>query len=166
MTSNRYTLSWNIWHHATLRSMAADGKSAREIGLVIGKTRNACIGMARRKGIQLTAKPSHTRVHHAKPKAHSTEIAELPPALPKPALVRFPMTELPNPQVYVEIAVAPRIHPKASNVATLLDRRSDQCGWIVGEITSNSQICAQPVVEGSSWCERHFLACHNQTKAA
>lgn len=57
------TLRWSTGAHATLVEMASREASARAIGLVLGVSRNAVIGRARREGVKLRDRLVASRLH-------------------------------------------------------------------------------------------------------
>jgi hypothetical protein len=143
--------TWTIWHHAQLRDLAAKGFSASQIGNTIGKSKNSIIGMARRKKIKLSGsngsrKPDYTE-NTDFPQNPAVESLTMPEATKLPK-IRF---DAPN----------QRKQAPPSKAITLLERTSDQCGWIIGEVVTNSRICGEPVIEGSSYCANHHSICHH-----
>lgn len=154
--------SWTLWEIATLKKMAADKHSARQIGLAVGKSRNSIIGKANRLGVKLR-NPNFQNWNRDRkfiiPKRPAEDIPSAKPATAPPRrFVMVPPTQQPT-----SPETAPMIAP--TNPTTLLERSGDQCPYIIGEITCNSVVCGQPVTRGV-YCERHFIACHHEAKAA
>jgi len=146
-----------MWEYATLKAMAGNSCSGSEIAKALGKTRNAVAGKAHRQGIHLTSiKVQSRNSQRGKPKPHKSPeipiihtIPAKPVKTPPRRLFMVSSSELPK---------SAKTSPETGK--TLLDRTSEQCCFIIGDVTSNSVICGEPVCRDSSWCENHWLACH------
>lgn len=145
---------WADADDATLRQLAEEGKSFSEIGAVIGRTRNACIGRAHRIGVikggarEPSQHPDAVRARAAR--------AGLPPP-PKP------------PRAPVERLFAPKQDntpkplyplPEASTTAygvprVLLDLEPHHCRFAFGERAGQHLFCCADRLPGKAWCADH-----------
>ena len=109
-----------------LRTMRTEGMSFRPIAMVLGVSRSAIAGRARRLGLSLT------NSRNTQPKA----VLARPEPLPTP--------ETPMPQ------------PEPENpLIRLLDAGINQCRWIV-ELSPTPTVCGAQTIGHNSWCPSHL----------
>jgi len=125
---------WTTERDQQAQSLRAAGHSSSQIATIMGgTTRNGVIGRLSRLGIKMP--PQQARTHRVPklrcPKIKLTKAGHVKP--PKP----------PVEQVHV-----PQVESKP-----LLDRRWNECSWIVDDSDAHLMCCA-PVTRGS-WCEAH-----------
>ena len=133
-----------------MREMRADGKSLGQIGLAIGRTRNAVAGMVHRMGLTLPA--DRVRERAATPRAC------LPKREPKPPRVVAVKAVRPAPS-------APRVIGEPQPVVSLvharpfMDRASRECAWMLDDGRS----CCAAMTRGS-YCAGHAALVYRPTK--
>jgi hypothetical protein len=116
---------------AVLKEMVENGCSFKDIAAALGPgfSKNACVGKARRLGIEWNSRG---------------------PAAPRPpapiAVVVQPADE-PGEQPQIEVALA-----------TILTVTDAQCKWVIGAVTAETPVCGRPKMGrfGSRYCEEHF----------
>jgi GcrA cell cycle regulator len=124
-----------------MRKMFEDGCTMSQIGAAIGCSRNAVIGKVHRLGLErFVGRATPPRQQPTK-RARSPR---LPP--PPPVLVEAPMPML------VEVVEAPTAGHARKQIIEL---RSDECRWPVGEPGADLCFCAEPQRWGSSYCAYH-----------
>ena len=129
----------------TLRGMADEGANAREIAKAIGRSRNAVIGQARRKGIMLLGAEYHKR-------AEKPQI-KLKPQIKPVAMVKFVASSVNIGPVTDD---RPLYELQSNERVLLLDATDNQCRWIDGIVDgSNTKVCGCQVIIGTSWCAEH-----------
>jgi GcrA cell cycle regulator len=127
--------------------MWAEGHSASQIGLVLGVTRNAVIGVAhRRKWVK------HLTPHATGPK----------PRKPRPSRAGNPFNRPKTPRTPPTVkAVLPVTMPPTLATAWKLPLTvlyPGDCRWPVGDDTGCKQLfCARPAEFDSSYCPAHRL---------
>lgn len=124
---------WSEKDVVTLRKLAKTGMSYKQIGALIGYTRNACIGKARREKIEkspsdLTPRP---KKFVAKPVTKAIPPAPLPPTTKLPDMLLIPMMEL----------------------------TSNNCRYPIGE-DENMLFCGLPRHRGRPYCQQHADTCY------
>jgi len=168
MTKSRGILHrWPPERDAVLRELAAAGQSATVIAARLGCTRNAVIGRAARKGVQLNCHSDHGGKAGAAARARERAKAPAKPAQrPKGAPVN-------NRNLAAWAAaqkVAARVEPPAlppaprltgSRSIAAVGRRD--CRYIGARpelVTVDTPIfCGHRAREGSSYCEEHHALC-------
>lgn len=156
---------WSHQHGQTVRDMADQGCSGREIAARISAdsrqtvSRNAIISWAHRAGVRLAS-------------GRARRAAEATPRLPVVAVARVPVRERGNavarpapanpakPQATHALPRARRATPPVTGSDTILSRRRDGCAWIDSPYeepaTALDRCCNAPVEPGTSWCAGHL----------
>ena len=128
-----------------MREMRADGKSLGQIGLAIGRTRNAVAGMVHRMGLTLPADRARERA--------ATPRACLPKREPKPVKVKVVAVKIapppPQPQPLVSL-----LHARP-----FMDRASRECAWMLDDGRS----CCAAMTRGS-YCAGHAALVYRPVK--
>jgi GcrA cell cycle regulator len=141
---NGSTMPWSADDENTLCRMWADGYSASEIGVVVGRSRNSCIGKVHRLGLS-------ERSPHAKRKAARVNRPQAPRPL-RIASVK-PLIAYSRPKK-VKLEVPLMEKPVSLNVQLMeLKPGRMECRWIEGEPTSG--MCGHVVAPGRSYCPFH-----------
>ena len=134
--------AWTDERLATAQRLWASGLPGSVIAAQIGGgfTRNAVIGMARKKGwgAHPRAKPPTFRPTRTRARSDAINHTKAMRAIAPPPLPR----ETPA--------------PSAKTHVTFLERRGGQCKWIIGEPNGPDSICCGARREsGSVYCEHH-----------
>lgn len=135
-----------------IRELAApDELSAGQIAAALGLTRNAVIGLCRRRGIKLRA-----------PRQRAIRLAQWSPRR-KPTLARAVV-----PVIIVDLDDYRPPLPACEAVAdatpsesvAFADLRAGQCRWIDGQPDGlETRYCGVRTVPGKSWCAKHYHQC-------
>jgi hypothetical protein len=138
---------WSDADLNTLRRMAASGALAQEIANAVGKTRNAVIGQARRRGVTLRNLPGWENGRVAPPPKpyvrKSRSGKERKPSKPRP------------PKIQSEPPPEPVWEPRPGAV-TIFEATPGQCRWIDGPVNHRyTEFCGARVLFGTSWCAEH-----------
>lgn len=141
--------AWTEADVQTLRRMTDEGASARQIGEVIGKSRNAVCGFWNRHNIKV---PEIGRNGKSKYKRKPTKPRD--PTLQKRSLnSRLSVTRLKQLANPIEPVTTATIIPIGQRVK-LFDLKPCHCRWVVGE-GENLFFCGAQKMEGSSYCHGH-----------
>jgi GcrA cell cycle regulator len=127
-------MSWNEEMDAILKRMAAEKATAAQIGEAVGKTRNAVIGRAHRKGVKLLSPKLNQsqRVRSVTP-ARVVFVKKKEPWAP-------PTGERPKAQVIT------------------LAFKSAKCKWPIGHPgEADFKFCEAATVPGCPYCPEHRL---------
>jgi GcrA cell cycle regulator len=124
---------WSERDTETLRKLAKTGKSYKQIGEILGYTRNACIGKARREGIC---------------KAPSDLTPRAKKFVPKPVTKAVPPTPIP-----------PDIKAPAMLLIPMMELTSNNCRYPIGE-DENTLFCGLPRHRGRPYCKQHADVCY------
>lgn len=134
-------MNWNSEQKAVLTEMWGQGKSMTEISRKLHCSRNAVAGLIYRLKIQ-----------RRKPKVLQQRIKRT-----KPKMVKFikpkPVADIP--ELTKPPVQAPRMKP-----VKLLDRRYNECSYLIGEhiccgSTSRTRVVNGKVIS-TSWCPYHY----------
>lgn len=120
--------SWTLAREEQLRSLHAEGLSFAAIARIVGGSRNAAIGKAKRLGLAERGPGPH----RSRPRLAA------PQPLPPPPVESPPVT-LPG-----------------GKPVTLLELLAGQCRYAFGD--SDYTFCARKTVPGKAWCPVHFRA--------
>jgi hypothetical protein len=146
---------WTAERLAILKEKAAEGWSFQKISDYLGNTtKNACIGKARRMGYAQTPSAATverlTRMRSGRPKPSAGDRAfgGIGSGIGRSVKDRAPApTPAPPPEPHVP-----------QNPVSLLDRRHDQCSFIVSEDGAfPALMCGDTVTGGGSWCVHHRI---------
>lgn len=140
MTEQR---DWSDEDIDTLRTMRAEGKSARQIGIAIGRTRNSVIGKLNRLG--LCAPMEHGRIRRKVPRKVTCSVA------PKKSNVYVFVPPEP-------IAEEPVFHLDPAAEVDLLSLRPNLCHWPMwtGDVPlDEKRYCGQQRGDHPSYCGFH-----------
>ena len=134
---------WTPEEIEVVKKMAAEGKTASQIGLEVGRSRNSVIGAVHRNKVQLLARREHppSEPKENKPRARHGDH------------LRRPFITAPTPKGS-KYDTPPPPPPDTTSYVKFLDRRSSQCAFIV-EKRKNTYICCGATATRGSWCEYH-----------
>lgn len=136
--------TWTAERRAVVREMWAKGLSAGQIAVRIGGvSRNAVIGIIHRMGLSgrvTTSRLTQSRAATRQRRKREGRIL----ARPKSFSERIMMAPLPPDE------------PPSHSTVHLLERRDDQCCWIIGEAI-DQMMCGAPAIPGlrPAWCSYH-----------
>lgn len=120
---------WTTKDDTALRKLWADKKlSTREMGLRLGRSKNAVIGRANRLGLAARAKSRPPKPVNDKPK--------------RPAYYNWNK----------RAEIAGKIYGSGK---PLIDLEHDECRWPVGDIENGITFCAAKIKPGKPYCEKH-----------
>jgi hypothetical protein len=128
----------------TLKSGMLLGKSAREIGAEVNKTRNAVLGYIHRN-FRTERKP---RVVKPKP-TNLTPIKK-----PSPLSAMRPLVKRTRPRIEDKPSLF-KIKLGKDNKPRLFDISRYQCRWVVNR-EINPVVCGEPTHNCTSWCATHY----------
>jgi GcrA cell cycle regulator len=129
---------WSVTDIETLRSMLAKGKSAREIGEVLNRSRGAVIGKARRLGIPFPE--PQTKAKHAPRPPKSRAVGFRVPR----ALIRF------EPFVFAD-----ETPPEGAATFAELGPYLQACRWPFGDPRSDAFRYCNSKTHGHVYCDHH-----------
>lgn len=142
---------WTPANDAELRRLAAEKKTAREIGEIMGKSKNSIIGRAKRISTALIHGFSGSAVRKARKNKEIVFKAEISPVQQKDGVGFGQHQKTENP---------PQIEPYegAEWPFTTQTIPAGRCRWIEGKIAlADSPMCGHEVyAEGKPWCEHHM----------
>lgn len=133
-------VTWTNRDAATVKKMAAEGRTPREISVVIGKTRNAVIGFAHRNKIKLKPKPQRKEDSMTTVKTRENKRLSF-------------------------IDLMPQRNMTAPAYVTLLQAKDHHCRFILSHEPKDMIICAQPIMV-DSYCLRHWQLTRQEKKHA
>jgi GcrA cell cycle regulator len=156
---------WNEARDAMLRKLWSEGKTGKQIGVLLGVTRNAAIGRIHRLG--LLGRPSPI-----KSKDPAATKAKRQASL-KDAIKRSDKTVCRRDGARAVVEARERTaklngKPAAAPpkpVALPVRKASPyrKCQYLHGE-PKRRNFCGKPTMLGKSWCELHYIACHEKQK--
>lgn len=123
-----------------VRNLAAEGKSASQIGEAVKRSRNAVMGAAFRNGIKLLNRKVRGDVSKKTEERRRERIGRA-----------FNATVKSKEQSNEEPLIAP---PSGENNVPFLDRRYNQCKFIIGRTEKEYYCCGDPV-DRKGWCKYH-----------
>jgi len=150
---------WQDEELEIIRAMVKEGSSAKVIGNYFGITRNAVIGVCRRRGIQLRSQSEGLKTRHR----INREFAA-PPRERKQAFPNGFDPRPPTPKVVTQ-RLRPRLPPDPSLVCNLFGLTKKRCHWPLwnGDNLSIDQrmFCGSPKDDGHpAYCHTHReIAC-------
>ena len=124
---------WTDLDVAKLRALAKTGKSFRQIGELLGYTRDACIGKARREKIKKFTSDTTPR-----PKKYVTKTAL--------------KIQQPTP-------IPPDVKVADMQLITMTQLTSNNCRYPIGE-DENVLFCGKPRHRGRPYCLEHAEVCY------
>jgi hypothetical protein len=131
---------WSPEEIQIVRNMAEQNASASKIGEAIKRSRNSVMGIAFRNGIKLL----NRKVRGQK--------VQKPPAKKGEHLKRkFASTAEKKEKKYDEPFITA---PSGKNNVPFLERRSNQCKFIIGRTEKSHYCCGDPV-DRKGWCKYH-----------
>ena len=132
--------AWPDHDRITVRNMWSDGETAAAIGLQMGRSKNAVIGIVHRMGLPGRPSPLHGPRAPRLPRPPPVTLAPLASAPPRP----------PRPP-------SPPPAPRAGLI--------EPCCWPIGELrTPEFRYCDVPSMPGRSYCPPHHrIAYHRVT---
>ena len=140
-----------MWDVERLKQLWAEGFSATEIGQDMGKTRNAVLGKVfrlRREGHEFKERQVYSPPNSG-PKGRSR-------VRPQPTTKKRKYKKLPD--EYQANAYDPQ-----SGGVEFMDRGKRQCAYITsGDREYPTMCCGVAVVEGASWCPKHYEICFRE----
>lgn len=150
-----WKIAWPAELEAKAKKLYEEGLPTSKIGLLIGKTRNAIIGISNRRGWNKSknkwAKPRERKVKVRVSSYERVRIRKLDfHTKPKAPRLRFPQpsTQYRTPQSDLEIPMEQR--------RTLMTLDDCECHWPVGDPQSPSFFfCGAPTGEGMTYCPAH-----------
>lgn len=163
----RGKMFWTDEKEKLLEKYLLEGNSYGVVGQMIGCSRNAAIGKAKRLGIVIKTVATKTvagpvqRRHVKRPTGQGIPRAPFqkvikPRPKPKPKPMRF-RVRLPEELRSDEGFAHYMKLPKEMKVNRIIDIPSDfACHWITGDVKAGSGVwCRQPVLQGTKWCPAH-----------
>ena len=131
------TKKWTAKELDKLRALAKTGKSFQQIGDILGFTRNACIGKARRE--KITKAP--------------TDLSPRPKVFIKPAARPFRMI------IRAVKPVPPDVKAMDMPLVTMMQLTSNNCRYPIGE-DEDMLFCGKPRHRGRPYCLEHAEVCY------
>lgn len=147
---------WTDERVVTLKTLWADGLSAREIaGQLGGLTRNAVIGKVYRLGL------SGSGGGASQPRRVRTARVARPP---RPRSAR-PKPQPPTPAAPRVVAPVAEVPEGPGLVASVLQLRAHVCRWPIGDPKSaDFSFCGHPAQNGGPYCPGHHQRAHQPGK--
>lgn len=139
-------LYWTDKDDARLRELVDENLSYAEIGALMGRNKNQCIGRAHRLGIQREVRATHKKTIA---KAVAKAVDKLFSPKPAPAQDNNPQPRFEQPEASTTAFGVPR---------TLMGLQAYHCRWPVsGERADTLFCCAKRESLTSPYCENHRL---------
>lgn len=137
--------AWQDWQIAKLLELLPENKSGSQIGVVVGKTRNAVIGQAHRMGLHLTG--THPRAGTGVRPRRTRE-----PREPRIRIVRSKQRLSPSQPEPTPMLLEPLYIPLED-----LKWPISECREIVTPDGVRGLFCGHPTYGKSSYCIHHHL---------
>lgn len=139
---------WTINDTIIAKKMNEDGKTAREIGDALGRSRNSVIGWFHRAGISLDKATPNKMVRVVKEK-----VIRIPSPPKPPAVKREPF----RPRLFFNKNGEPLVQPTNEKNVSFMKLKSMMCHSVIGDPKGVDTIyCGEPTVKPtSSWCKYH-----------
>ena len=141
---------WTDERIAELKGHIADKRSGREIGAIMGVTRNSIIGKAHRLGLHLLAAfkqgtPVRKEVkQYYEPRIKFAEVNKRLPPL----------------QTILEADAAAYDNDRRTYAVLLTDLKDEMCHFPLWQDDTDAKLyCGAVAVEGCSWCSHHRSRC-------
>jgi GcrA cell cycle regulator len=159
MTLAYMTFAWTEEHVTRLRDGAAAGKSAGEIAVDLGVTRNTVIGKLRRMKIPLESVLAQQRriLTLALDKKEPTPATPRRPKMFRPKIVK--------PVPVPVLAPAPKLPEVLSPGISLIDIEANQCRYPLNDVEPISEFlfCGLPTMDDKcSYCQSHWVLCYGK----
>ncbi|WP_193370216.1 GcrA family cell cycle regulator [Pelagibius marinus] len=137
-------MTWTEERVAELMRLWEAGRSASEIGRLLGVSKNSVVGKAHR--MKLKARPSPIK-RGATPQVRRSAVA----AMPKPT------TQAPAaPKQVQERTAAPAPAPRPSRPVARSNGKGPSCLWPIGDPGDQDfHFCGEPAVPGKPYCDEH-----------
>lgn len=137
-------MTWTNERVAELMRLWEAGRSASEIGRLLGVSKNSVVGKAHR--MKLKARPSPIK-RGASPQVRRVAVAPLS----KPA-VQAPATQ----KVAVPQAAAPAPAPRPARSVARAGGKGPNCLWPIGDPGDQDfHFCGAPAIPGKPYCDEH-----------
>jgi GcrA cell cycle regulator len=130
---------WTAAATAKLRALAKTGKSFKQIGEILGYSRNACIGKARREKIAKAP----------------TDLAPRPKAFVKPEARPFRLII----RALKPAPIPPDVKVADMPLVTMMQLTSNNCRYPFGE-DEDMMFCGKPRHRGRPYCQEHAEVCY------
>ncbi len=137
-------MTWTEERVAELMRLWEAGRSASEIGRLLGVSKNSVVGKAHR--MKLKARPSPIK-RGSTPQVRRSAAA----AMPKPA-AQAPAA----PKQVQERPAAPAPAPRPSRPVARTNGKGPSCLWPIGDPGDQDfHFCGEPAVPGKPYCDEH-----------
>ncbi len=137
-------MTWTEERVAELMRLWEAGRSASEIGRLLGVSKNSVVGKAHR--MKLKARPSPIK-RGSSPQPRRPAVA----AMPKP------VTQAPSaPKQVQERRIAPAPAPRPARAVARTHGKGPSCLWPIGDPGDQDfHFCGEPAVAGKPYCDEH-----------
>ena len=137
-------MTWTEERVAELMRLWEAGRSASEIGRLLGVSKNSVVGKAHR--MKLKARPSPIK-RGATPQVRRPAVAAAPKQVAQPAAVARQVQER---------SVAPAPSPRPSRPVARANGKGPACLWPIGDPGDQDfHFCGEPAVPGKPYCDEH-----------
>lgn len=147
--------AWNAWSEqddARLRELIAENLSYAEIGALMGRNKNSCIGRAHRLHIQREVRATHKKTVA---KAVAKAVEALFPPQPAPAQDNTPQPLYEQPEASTTPFGVPR---------TLMGLQAHHCRWPVSGERAETLFCCAKREGLRPYCQEHRLIAWRPTQ--
>lgn len=138
-------MEWTEVDDATLRQLLKERKSAKQIGDLLGRSKNSIIGRCHRLGLSKKSKATRTRARARQPQPHGQTLLRQASSTKK--------STVKPPQPYIE-----RKAPKVGTTCTLLELTNQSCRFPFGDPRSpDFRFCGGPAnYPQTPYCDLHM----------